>query len=397
MTRHGYKQGSTSLEQTRNNDLDAHYARSESNQNAASTPIETAREDAGTDLGGIQADLKADNDLDTTSVSKSEQSRRSVSVDPEYLRHVDQQTTAGQMGRKKLLILDLNGTLFYRPRGSGPNRRIFNRPHIHTFLHYALSHYVVMVWSSAQAYNVDRMLDKFGLYKHHVSAVWNRSSFNLSREEFKRKTLTIKDLNLVWKENDTTPFLRRNALLETTEASHMSNDPSVSRHVPSDDMDGHVFYPSHFFDQSNTVLLDDSPDKAQLQPYNAIHMPEFDGKRFHWGRDSELLSVIAYLEKLEKHDNVSWYIKHHPYQPSHAEVPGTIHPEEASPDGTRSANSSAQDLDDEQFNVRWRFPSSSMELQRIDHYAGPHPPYAYPLKLAPTPHLLIPGSCETTS
>lgn len=96
---------------------------------------------------------------------------------------------------RKLLVLDLNGTLVFRPE----KRRISNidgsqmrpvhpRPYMRAFALYLQKHetWEAMVWSSAQPFNVDRMVDSAfgqdlrGCLKH----VWARDRLGLSAEDF---------------------------------------------------------------------------------------------------------------------------------------------------------------------------------------------------------------------
>jgi hypothetical protein len=69
------------------------------------------------------------------------------------------------------------------------------------------------------------------------------------------------------------------------------------------------------FGPTDTILLDDSPEKTILQPHNHCVVSEFNHKSpdFKAHGDCELMLVKAYLEKIQHQDNVSNYIKNHPY------------------------------------------------------------------------------------
>ncbi|CAJ0766531.1 2225_t:CDS:2, partial [Entrophospora sp. SA101] len=160
-----------------------------------------------------------------------------------------------------LIVLDLNGTLVYR---DGEHRLIHLRPHISAFKNFLFrnKNFNIMIWSSAQRINVNKMVKEiFGNDdSNKLLEIWSRDKFPLTNKEYHSKCLTIKDLEM-----------------------------------------------------TNTILIDDSPLKAQLQPYNAIHLKEFNRELFHNGNDSELLNVIEYLELLKCQSNISHFIKHRPY------------------------------------------------------------------------------------
>ncbi|KAF9438159.1 hypothetical protein BGZ76_009449 [Entomortierella beljakovae] len=123
-----------------------------------------------------------------------------------------------------------------------------------------------MVWSSARAHSVEAMLG----------------------HSFGKKVLTIKDLEFVW---DAIKKEKKEA-----EASGTIDEKFL--------LD---------YDQTNTVLIDDSTDKIQLQPHNGLTLLDFDEALAKSGTDSELLRVMDYLEKLVYQDNVSAYIRANPF------------------------------------------------------------------------------------
>ncbi|KAL1916289.1 uncharacterized protein VTP21DRAFT_5906 [Calcarisporiella thermophila] len=152
-----------------------------------------------------------------------------------------------------------------------------------------------MVWSSAQPHNVRKMVKKaFGPLQAHLVDVWDRTRFNLSAYEYNRASLTIKDLEYVW-----------SAKME----------PISTQCIDNIDGDGNrQFLKQNFvWNQRNTVLLDDSPVKAQYQPYNAIHLPSYDKELHTSGKDEHLRNVVAYFERVRRQKNVSSFIRCHPY------------------------------------------------------------------------------------
>ncbi|KAJ3998524.1 hypothetical protein F5050DRAFT_1567033, partial [Lentinula boryana] len=187
--------------------------------------------------------------------------------------------------RRKLLILDLNGTLLYRePRTREgrdpyatneprPLRPTHPRPYIPSFkaflFHPATRKWLdTMVWSSAQYTNVKDMVGRcFGeeqveeyveqvqatrnttegtiSEKEGLVAIWDRKFLGLSELQYRNKFQTTKNLAKPW------------ALLPL---STLSGPTRLLTH-------------SAF----STLLLDDSPLKARMQPYNHICVPEYEG------------------------------------------------------------------------------------------------------------------------
>lgn len=182
---------------------------------------------------------------------------------------------------RKLLILDLNGTLLIRSQhsrarpkdayggtrtSSAPRlRAVQPRPYIPAFRAYLFAPETqewldTMVWSSAQPHSVADMVDKvFGDVKSKLVAVWDRGSLGLTREDYHRKALTTKDLTKPW-------------------SSLPLGTSSAEIAVPSeaDCATGQVgLAPSIAHSAMTTLLLDDSPHKARLQPYNHVCIPEY--------------------------------------------------------------------------------------------------------------------------
>ncbi|KAI8139901.1 NLI interacting factor-like phosphatase-domain-containing protein [Fennellomyces sp. T-0311] len=173
---------------------------------------------------------------------------------------------------KKLLILDLNGTLVSRTKARDS---MYVRPYQDKFIDYIFRYFHVMVWSSAQPHSVAYMCELFDGRDNELILKWDRRMFGLTSAQYNSKSITIKDLEKVWKALDAK------------------------------------------FDATNTVLLDDSPVKAQLQPYNSIHLREFShtSPTFHSHGESELLHVVRYLGKVRVQSNVCSFMKETPFVP----------------------------------------------------------------------------------
>jgi hypothetical protein len=70
--------------------------------------------------------------------------------------------------------------------------------------------------------------------------------------------------------------------------------------------------PAAKWDQSNTVLLDDSVDKAASEPYNLVQVDEFT-KETKLDGDDVLSRVVAYLEDMKWEADVSAAMRVRPF------------------------------------------------------------------------------------
>ncbi|KAG2337098.1 hypothetical protein BDR05DRAFT_941799 [Suillus weaverae] len=179
---------------------------------------------------------------------------------------------------RKLLILDLNGTLLIRSQhsrarqnggihtGSAPRlRAVQPRPYIPAFRAYLFAPETrewldTMVWSSAQPHSVADMVDRvFGDVQSKLVAVWDRGSLGLTKEDYHRKALTTKDLTKPW---TLLPLGTNSAeIAVSSEADCATEQAGLA--------------PSFAHSAMTTLLLDDSPHKARLQPYNHVCIPEY--------------------------------------------------------------------------------------------------------------------------
>lgn len=213
-------------------------------------------------------------------------SRRQTGPDAAYLALATQPSLPDASSRK-LLVLDLNGTLLLRgPRSQqrasrfGPKtprvRSVFPRPYIPAFREYLFTPETrewldTMVWSSAQPHSVQDMVDcVFGDDSDGLVAVWDRKSLGLSSAEYHQKTVTTKDLSKPWK---FLPLGFSPAELDSTHDAELESSSTLHSAL-------------------TTLLLDDSPHKAMLQPYNHVCIPEYDSTR----RKLDLDSLAAMAE-----------------------------------------------------------------------------------------------------
>lgn len=166
----------------------------------------------------------------------------------------------GTRKHKHLLVVDLNGLLvdrrmtpFVEPDGTkrAPDAKfgkffIYNRPHMTTFVEWAFEHFTVGVWSSAQQHNAKTLVQHiWGESRDRLAFVWGQDKCThvgaMDPAKPKSKPILLKDLKKLWA------------------------SPSFKRFGPR-----------------NTLLLDDSPYKAAMNPTHcAIHPKEYklEGER----------------------------------------------------------------------------------------------------------------------
>jgi len=124
--------------------------------------------------------------------------------DPAYIALTEQPSipSCDPATSRKLLVLDLNGTLLYRGahllrRGQGPAsatqrlRTVYPRPYIPAFRAYLFAPETrawldTMVWSSAQPHSVEDMVSRtFADYADELLAVWDRKSLGLTQSQYR--------------------------------------------------------------------------------------------------------------------------------------------------------------------------------------------------------------------
>lgn len=193
---------------------------------------------------------------------------------PAYLQAAFQQPQLLKSPRPLLVILDLNGTLLFRKnRGSS----FIARPHVYSFLEYIFSNHLVMVWSSARPENVTKMCEDLFTPEQQAQlvAVWARDKLNLTPAAYKEKVQVYKQLSWVW------------------------NDTSIEG--------------KKSWTQADTVLIDDSVEKAASEPYNLLRIDEFEGKPEQMKTDV-LSQVTDYLGQLQLQCDVSAFMRTRPFQ-----------------------------------------------------------------------------------
>ncbi|KAG7559282.1 HAD-like superfamily [Arabidopsis thaliana x Arabidopsis arenosa] len=145
--------------------------------------------------------------------------------------------------KKKLLVLDLNGLLadIVTPLKDVPadinigRRAIFKRPYCDEFLKFCFDKFEVGIWSSRKQNNVVRITEfLLGDLKNKLLFCWDMSycaTTTVGSLENRHKYVVFKDLNRLWEKHD----------------------PRLPWKMGD-------------YNETNTVLLDDSPYKALLNP-----------------------------------------------------------------------------------------------------------------------------------
>lgn len=203
-----------------------------------------------------------------------------------YSEYLDQAAEAPEtlaVADRKLIILDLNGTLLVRPNRNHP-QQMHKRTSLAQFLKYLFDNFAVMVWSSARRNNVYSLArNGFGGYYSRLVAIWARENFGLGPEDFHRNVQVYKDLDRVWWTD------------------------SIQRHMPG-------YEHGERFNQSNTILIDDSAIKAQAQPWNLVEIPSFVSIEDESTKDDILAQVAGYLEELKIQKDVSKFCHKMPFR-----------------------------------------------------------------------------------
>ncbi|XP_022850480.1 uncharacterized protein LOC111372385 isoform X1 [Olea europaea var. sylvestris] len=200
--------------------------------------------------------------------------------------------TSGGCIRKKLLVLDVNGLLLdissvvpydYDPDAIISKKAVFKRPYCDDFLKFCFERFNVGVWSSRNKRNVESVLDfLLGNDKCKLLFCWDQSHCtytDFNTIENREKPLLLKKLKKLWE-----------------------------KRVPD------LPWERGEYNESNTLLLDDSPYKAICNPpYTAIFPYTY---RFRDRRDKSLGpggDLRVYLEGLALADDVQEYVKQNPF------------------------------------------------------------------------------------
>jgi hypothetical protein len=181
-----------------------------------------------------------------------------------------------------LVVIDLNGTLLFRPSRRQPTK-FTARPNTRQFLKYCINTFTVVIWSSAKPENVKNMCDAILTpeLRKKVVAIWGRDKFGLSSADYNMRVQCYKRLTKLWSDN------------------------KIASSHP-------LWASGCRWNQTNTVLVDDSLEKGKSEPFNLIEIPEFFGDEKESG---EILpQVHDFLNHLSLHSNVSACLRAQPFR-----------------------------------------------------------------------------------
>ncbi|GMH21905.1 hypothetical protein Nepgr_023748 [Nepenthes gracilis] len=201
-------------------------------------------------------------------------------------------TTAAENSRKKLLILDLNGILAdiivhfsdgYMPDTTISGKAVFKRPFCDDFMEFCFERFCVGIWSSRTKRNVDGVVDfLMGEGKRKLLFCWNQfhcTDTGYFTVENKNKPLVLKELKNLWNKQE----------------------PDLP-------------WEKGEYNESNTLLIDDSPYKAlRNPPHTAIFPLPY---RYHDVKDNSLGAggdLRAYLEQVSAAENVQKFVMENPF------------------------------------------------------------------------------------
>ncbi|CAL9226891.1 unnamed protein product [Arabidopsis halleri] len=197
---------------------------------------------------------------------------------------------AGQHTRK-LLVFDLNGILAdivqgftgpFVPDGKVSYRSVFRRPFVSSFLDFCFERFHVAIWSSRRV-GLDYMVSiVMKNYSRNLLFCFDQNKCTTTKfktQEKNDKPLFLKDLRTVWDGFGTCTSCGKRK-----------------------------------YDETNTLLVDDSPDKALCNPPHTGIFPSpyqyTDRQDSALGREGELRK---YLERLADAENVQKFVAENPF------------------------------------------------------------------------------------
>ncbi|KAL4750227.1 hypothetical protein BDW72DRAFT_118755 [Aspergillus terricola var. indicus] len=209
---------------------------------------------------------------------------RPPSATKKYLDQASLPPRESSSSQPLLVILDLNGTLIYRKTRKFPPS-FSRRVGLDDFLKVLVEKYKVMIWSSSQPPTVAAVCKQLfsESNRQKLVAEWGRDKLGLSKSEYNTKVQVYKTLETVWSSKQ-------------IQASHPGRVNKGKKKGPR-------------WDQSNTVLIDDSRLKAVSEPYNLIEIPEFTNNP-DVDESAIFPKVLQRLEILAKCDDVSKMLCH---------------------------------------------------------------------------------------
>ncbi|KAG6758659.1 hypothetical protein POTOM_039018 [Populus tomentosa] len=222
----------------------------------------------------------------------------------------------GPDGSKKLLVLDLAGVLcdrvFHKNRANIPDNRtpddasgsffVYKRPFCEEFVRFCLERFDVGIWSSAKRTNLETALDcVIGEFKGRLLFVWvgdqiRAYAIKIAFGYRYGRTEEALSLSLITKENKNKPIFFKE--LKKLWDNKSSNLP----------------WRKGQYSSSNTLLIDDKPYKALLNPpCTAIFPTEYRPDQLDDATLGPNGELRRYLDGLARAADVPAYVKEHPF------------------------------------------------------------------------------------
>lgn len=213
----------------------------------------------------------------------------------EYIAQAELLPESSQTQQPLLVVLDMNGTLIYRRRRTFPPQ-FTKRPGLDIFLRYLFDNFKVMIWTSSQPRTVNEILGKLlpPAMEKQLVGVWSRKDLDLTSKQYKERVQVYKRLDKIWgDEHIQSQYPSPTA--QKTKPRKKRNQAKLPRILRND---------TQVWDQTNTILIDDSKLKAAAQPHNIIEIPEFTNDR-EVDEIKNLNNVIRQLDILSRQKDVS--------------------------------------------------------------------------------------------
>ncbi|KAI3820150.1 hypothetical protein L1987_14008 [Smallanthus sonchifolius] len=189
--------------------------------------------------------------------------------------------------RKKLIVIDIGGLLVdvatgpregFRADTMHGSTAVFKRPYCDEFLQFCFRRFNIGVWTSTTRYNTERTLDFLMRdTQHKLLFCWNRTyctDTGYRAVENNRKWIRLKELSKLW----------------------TKEDPNLPWELGE-------------YDESNTLLVDNTPHEALLNP---PHTAIFPNLYHYWNTEDNSLGpkgdLRIYLERLAASENVQNFV-----------------------------------------------------------------------------------------
>ncbi|KAJ5254089.1 hypothetical protein N7524_011269 [Penicillium chrysogenum] len=231
-----------------------------------------------------------------------------VKVPLPTLQYLNQASLKPEKTEKRplLVILDLNGTLIYRKVRKFPPK-FARRTNLDHFLAMLVKNYKVMIWSSSQPPTVNAVCEQIfpGPMHDALVARWGRDKFGLTSGQYNKKLQVYKELHKVWAVADIQGAFPGNEHLKEPPTSSPGTQPlHKNRRQKLRDAEAAKLPAGHRWDQTNTILIDDSKLKASSEPFNILEIPEFNDDP-SIDETKLFAKVLTRLDYLAHHDDVS--------------------------------------------------------------------------------------------